>query len=175
MRTKRIYEDREIWKEYALLSRNGICREYALFGIILTQIWLRQMRFDSDFTQTSGQKKMVSGASVVVLKLQQVGLGNSLSSVICHLMLYHIRISEELIKALCSIYTAPCPYAVLLCTFPWSSCAWAPVEHWRCSAATPVARVSTVLMSIGPVWPHSTLCHSNKHYNQTLVFLRSTV
>ena len=56
MRTKRIYEDREIWKEYALLSRNGICREYALFGIVLTQIWLRQMRFDSDFTQTSGQK-----------------------------------------------------------------------------------------------------------------------
>ena len=41
MRTKRIYEDREIWKEYALLSRNGICREYALFGIVLTQIWLR--------------------------------------------------------------------------------------------------------------------------------------
>ena len=56
MRTKRIYEDHEIWKEYALLSQNGICREYALFGIVLTQIWLRQMRFDSDFTQTSGQK-----------------------------------------------------------------------------------------------------------------------
>ena len=35
---KRIYEDREIWKEYALLSRNGICREYALFGFVLTQI-----------------------------------------------------------------------------------------------------------------------------------------
>ena len=48
MRTKRIYEDREIWKEYALLSRNGICRDYALFGIVLTQIWLRQIRFDSD-------------------------------------------------------------------------------------------------------------------------------
>ena len=37
MRTKRIYEDREIWKECALLSRSGICREYALFGIVLTQ------------------------------------------------------------------------------------------------------------------------------------------
>ena len=39
MRTKRIYEDREIWKEYALLSRNGICREYALFGIVLVLFW----------------------------------------------------------------------------------------------------------------------------------------
>ena len=59
------------------------------------------------------------------------------------------------------------------CSAPFSGrlAPWAPVEHWRRSAATPVACVSTVLMSIGPVWPHSTLCHSNKHYNQTLVLL----
>ena len=69
MRTKRIYEDREIWKEYALLSRNGICREYALFGIVLTQIWLRQMRFDSDFTQISGQKKADWGLWLELLDL----------------------------------------------------------------------------------------------------------
>ena len=36
------------WNKHAILSRNWLCREYALFGPDKTQIWLRQMRFDSD-------------------------------------------------------------------------------------------------------------------------------
>ena len=31
-------------------------RAMRFFGLVLTQIWLRQMRFDSDLTQISGQK-----------------------------------------------------------------------------------------------------------------------
>ena len=46
----------QILNKRALLSRNEICRKYALFRIFLTQIWLRQLRFDSDFTQTSVPK-----------------------------------------------------------------------------------------------------------------------
>ena len=55
--------------KYALLSRNEICCEYALFWIFLTQIWLRQMRFDSDFTQISGQKKADWGLWLELLDL----------------------------------------------------------------------------------------------------------
>ena len=38
---------------YALLSRSGICRKYAFLVSFFTQIWLRQIRLDSDMTQIS--------------------------------------------------------------------------------------------------------------------------
>ena len=56
----------QILNKYALSSRNGICREYALFGFFL-------LRFDSDkcdLTQTLLRhlaKEMVSGASAAQL------------------------------------------------------------------------------------------------------------
>ena len=36
-----IFLSMRIKDKYALLSRNGICREYAIFGLVFTQIWLR--------------------------------------------------------------------------------------------------------------------------------------
>ncbi len=69
MRTKRIYEDHDLWKEYVLLSRNGICREHALFGIVLTQIWLRSQ------TNAISLRHLVLSSCEAVLSPQSSVLG----------------------------------------------------------------------------------------------------